>query len=445
MIESHARTGLAVAFVAALAGLWLACSTCTRATPSVRAAVPAAPPRPSDCVEIGAGPGLQAALDAAAEGAALCLAPGRHDGPIRLDRRMRVWGPPEAAIVSRGEGSTVDIVADGVELLGVTVDGSGHRFDLLDAAVRVHAADVRIEGVQIIRATFGILVEKSRRAVVRGNVVAGNPGVTVGMRGDSIRLWETTDSVVEGNQVLDGRDVVVWYSSRNRIIDNRIVRSRYGTHLMYSSDCEVAGNRYEADVVGAFVMYSHRVRVHDNIVVGAAASAEMAVGLKDSGDVTLERNGLVHAGIGLYLDGNPPPGEVNRIAGNAVQLCDTAIVFHAGGARVELIGNELSDNQVAVRVDGRGDALGVTWDGNYFDDYVGYDLDGDGIGDLPYELRSLSGELMSRYPNLAFFRGAPSLALTDAVTHLVPLLQPPALLRDPRPRMSPPRILESIR
>ncbi len=443
MSLSHARRKLAIAFAATLAGLSLACSTCARTTPAVRAAVPEAPPRPADCIDVAPGPGLQAAVDAAGEGATLCLAPGRHDGPIRLDRRVRVWGPRDAAIVSHGEGSTVDITADGVELLGVTVDGSGHRFDLLDAAVRVHAAGVRVEGVEIVRATFGILVEKSRHAIVRGNVVTGNPGVTVGMRGDSIRLWETTDSVVDRNHVLDGRDVVVWYSSRNRIADNLIVRSRYGTHLMYSSDCEVDGNRYEGDVVGVFVMYSHRVLVRGNLVVGAAASAEMAVGLKDSGDVTLARNGLVHAGIGLYIDGNPPPGEVNRIAGNAVRLCDTAIVFHAGGARVELTGNELADNQVAVRVDGRGDALAVTWEGNYFDDYVGYDLDGDGIGDLPYELRSLSGELMTRYPNLAFFRGAPSLELTDAVTHLVPLLQPPTLLRDPRPRMSPPHILES--
>jgi len=298
--------------------------------------------------------------------------------------------------------------------------------------------------VAIVRATFGILVEKSRGAAVRGNAVTGNPDATVGMRGDSIRLWETTDSLVERNQVLDGRDVVVWYSARNRIVHNLIARSRYGTHLMYSSDCEVAGNRYEADVVGAFIMYSHRVRVRGNVVVGAAASAEMGVGIKDSGDVTLERNGLVHAGIGLYLDGNPPPGEAVRIDGNAIRLCDAAVVFHAGATRVELTGNEIADNRVAVRVDGRGDALAVAWDGNYFDDYVGYDLDGDGIGDLPYELRSLSGELVGRYPNLAFFRGSPSLELTDAVTRLVPLLQPPTLLRDARPRMRPPRILESL-
>jgi nitrous oxidase accessory protein len=432
------------AAAAALVGLILASSTCSRSTPAVRAAIPDAPPRPAACTDVAPGARLQDAIDAAADGAALCLAPGRHAGPIRVTRRVTLWGPRDATIASSGDGTTVDIAADGAQLLGVTVDGSGHRFDLLDAAVRVRGAGVHVDGIVVVRATFGILVERSTHALVRGNVIRGNPDAPAGLRGDSIRLWETTDSVVERNQVVDGRDVVVWYSSRNRIADNHIVRSRYGTHLMYSSDCEVVGNRYESDAVGVFIMYSHRVRVTANVIVGGSASAEMGVGIKDSGDITLERDGIVHAGIGVYVDGNAPPGESNRFIGNAIRLCDAAVVFHASTTRVELVANELADNQVAVRVDGRGDALAVTWDGNYFDDYVGYDLDGDGVGDVPYEPRSLSGDLVRRYPELAFFRGAPSLELTDAVTHLVPLLQPPTLLRDPHPRMSPPHILESL-
>ena len=38
-------------------------------------------------------------------------------------------------------------------------------------------------------------------------------------------------------------------------------------------------------------------------------------------------------------------------------------------------------------------------------EHAGFDLDGDGIGDLPYELRSLTAQLAARHPALAFFRG----------------------------------------
>ena len=399
------------------------------------------PTRPAACRSISVATDLQAAVDAAAVGAVLCLDPGRHHGPVRITRPVTLWGPPDAVIASNGVGTTVDVAADRVSLLGFSIDGSGGRFDMLDAAVRVRGSDLRVEAVDISAATFGILAERSRRVIIRGNRVRGDGSVTVGMRGDSIRLWETTDSVVEDNQVIDGRDVVVWYSSRNQVRGNRIRAARYGTHLMYSSDCVVEDNRFENVVVGVFVMYSHRVAVARNLMIGGS---EMGVGIKDSGLVDVIGNAIVHADMGMYLDGVPPAKEVNRIEANAVRMCASGIVFHSSGNQIELRGNELIDNRFPVRVEGRGDALGMTWEGNYFDDYDGYDLDGDGIGDVPHEMRSLSGDLIGRYPGLAYFRGAPSLELADTVTRMVPLLQPQTILVDPRPLARPPGILEAM-
>lgn len=80
--------------------------------------------------------------------------------------------------------------------------------------------------------------------------------------------------------------------------------------------------------------------------------------------------------------------------------------------------------------------MGVTWSGNYFDDYAGYDLDDDGVGDVPYELRSLSNQLISTTPNLALLRGTPALALVDAATHLDPLYQPAPVLIDRAPKLT---------
>jgi nitrous oxidase accessory protein len=84
-------------------------------------------------------------------------------------------------------------------------------------------------------------------------------------------------------------------------------------------------------------------------------------------------------------------------------------------------------------VEGGGDALGIEWDHNDFDDYAGYDLDGDAVGDVPYELRSLSEALVSRYPGLAFFRGSPALAMLSAAGEVLPLFAPKTLLRDAHP------------
>jgi nitrous oxidase accessory protein len=88
-------------------------------------------------------------------------------------------------------------------------------------------------------------------------------------------------------------------------------------------------------------------------------------------------------------------------------------------------------------VAGGGDARGAEWSGNAFDDYAGYDLDRDGVGDVPYELRSLTSDLVAGRPALAFFRGTPALALVEAIGRIVPLFEPRLLLVDPAPRLTP--------
>jgi nitrous oxidase accessory protein len=141
--------------------------------------------------------------------------------------------------------------------------------------------------------------------------------------------------------------------------------------------------------------------------------------------------------VGAYLDTSPlQQGHANRFARNAFRLCEAAVVFHRSETRNDFEGNAFADNHVLVRVEGGGNAMGVRWEGNDFDTYAGYDLDGDGWGDVPFELSSLSGELIQRHPELAFFHGSPALHLVDAVSHAFPLVPPSKVLVDPRPRMA---------
>lgn len=414
-----------------LAGL----AGCHAAEGGARPALPAVPVPPADCRTVTPHESLQAAIDS--DASALCLAAGRYAGPVRIERAVTVWGPREAVIGAR-HGTIVMITGAGAALLGVTVDGTGGSFDALDAAVKVTGHDIRVEGIAITNAVYGVLVEQSQRVQVIGNHVRGDRDAAMGLRGDTIRLWETRDSVIENNFVEDGRDVVVWYSSHNRIEDNRIVRGRYGAHFMYSHDNVVRRNELRGGVVGVFAMYSRGLVIEDNVIADASGAAGMGIGIKESGNVTLERNLLVHDAVGIYIDTSPLQlTDTLTIKHNVLRLDQAAFVFHASGHRITIEENDLADNHVQVRVDGGGTATDVDWRGNYFDDYTGYDLDDDGTGDVPYELRSASGQLVGEYASLALFRGTPALGLVDAAAHLDPLFQPQLVLTDPRPRMSP--------
>lgn len=377
---------------------------------------------------------LQARLDAAAPGAVFALAAGVHVGPLVVRTPVTLWGPPEAIVKASGDGTTIRVEARGVRLLGFTVDGSGGRFDLLDAAIHVGADDVLVEGISVHDALFGILVEKCSRVIVRGCEVRGSGAEAMGMRGDTIRLWETHDCRIERNVVHDGRDMVVWYSDGATLLGNLVYGGRYGTHFMYSRSDLVEGNSYLGNVVGVFVMYSHDIELKRNVITRCSGAAGIGIGLKESGGLVTVRNELLANTIGIFLDSSPlDPAEHNRIEDNEVRLCETAISIHGSVARTRITGNAFRDNHSQVRVDGGSTARSATWEGNVWDDYQGYDLDGNGIGDLPYELRSLSGHLQSRFPELAFFHGTPTLGLVDVAGQVMPMFRPQTLLVDPHP------------
>jgi nitrous oxidase accessory protein len=397
--------------------------------------VGAAAPRPP-CREVAPAEDLAALLAAARPGAAFCLAPGVYPGPLVLDGTA-LEGPRDAILRSRGEGTTVRL-RGAAALRGVTVEGSGGRFDTLDAAIHAEGRGPSVEGVAVRDATFGILVERATGARVRGNEVLGRRGAPFGLRGDGIRLWEVYDSQVEENRVLDGRDVVLWYASRNRLSGNRVEGGRYGAHLMYSHENEIAGNRFVGNVTGLFVMYSRRVAVRDNVFADSGGAAGLGLGLKESGDVEVRGNLFVHNTTGLYVDTSPLwPDDRNRIEGNLFRLNDVAVSFLGRSAGNAFRGNGFRDSRVHVEVAGGGDAREAVWRGNTFDDYAGYDLDGDGVGDVPYELRSLSSDLVATRPALAFFRGTPALALVETIGRIVPLFEPRLLVVDEAPLLTP--------
>lgn len=396
------------------------------------------PARPSTGIDIRPGQPLQAALDAARPGAVFRLAPGVYRGPVTIRRPATVWGPPDAIIRSTGEGRTVRIESDNVALEGMTVDGSGDRYDKTDSAVYVRGRNDTVRGVTIRNALYGIVVDSSRDLHIEDNHIIGNPATPLGIRGDAIRCWRVRDSTIARNVIENSRDLIIWFSPNVRVLGNYVRNGRYGTHFMYSSGGVVEDNRYLNDIVGVFVMYSDDIRITRNLFAGNLASDGFGVGGKESGNLTLVDNRFIANRVGVYFDTCPfHPNQTDRLLRNRFMFCDTAMMFLASETNNDFEDNTLADNLVQVRVESRGDLMKTRWRRNYFDDYRGYDLNGDGFGDVPYELRSLSGTLMEDHPNLTFFRGTIALDAIDAISEMFPLFKPRPLLVDPTPRIEP--------
>lgn len=407
----------------------------TAAAPSAVAlggrAVPEGPPR---TLRVGPGEPLDAAVGSLPAGSTLVLLPGEHAGPLLIDRPLTVEGPGH--VVGGGTGSVVVVGAPDVTLRDLEISGSGHDATMGDAGLLIGADRFRVERVHIHDTFLGIDVRMADDGLIADCLVEGREAGPIGVHGDGIRLWESDRNELRGNHLEHVRDVVAWYSEHNRFLGNVVRNSRYGLHFMHADHVLVADNRFEDDIVGVFVMYSEDVTLRDNLVVGADGAAGMGFGFKEADGVVAERNRLLASTVGVYLDNTPNrPDRGATFTGNLLAYDHVGIRFHGVHAGAVFEGNEVHEAQIPVAVDGNTTAAAARFEGNRWSDYAGYDLDGDGYGDLPHAPRRLSRAVVDRSPAAAFFDGTPAALLIDLVGGAFPMWAPPPLFTDPRPRL----------
>jgi nitrous oxidase accessory protein len=177
------------------------------------------------------------------------------------------------------------------------------------------------------------------------------------------------------------------------------------------------------------------------VLAGAGGPAGMGIGFKDSDDITLTGNWLVGNTLGTYLDSTPrSPDARVHFERNVLALNDVGVRFHGTERGVLFYDNDLHENAKLAEVEGGGDALAVEFRGNYFSSYEGYDLDRNGMGDVPFEEKLLASALFETHPSLKFLDGSLAMGLIEAASQAVPVLAARTLLRDPLPRMRPERL-----
>lgn len=363
------------------------------------------------------------------------LEPREYSGDLKITRSVRLRGSVGTVLRGSGAGTVVTIDGDGVAIEDVIIRGSGDRHTTEDAGVRASGRDVHIRHVLVDGTLFGIRYAQCASCSIERVHVVGRDDL-VGLRGDGIKIWESDDVLVRDTLVERSRDVVVWYSRRATIEDLRVTGSRYGTHFMYAHDGVVRRGRFERDLVGVFVMYSGGIRIEDSTLAGARGAAGMGVGFKESDDVTLEDDWLVANTVGLYFDRTPrSPDHPVVLRGDVLALNQVALHLHSSEKGVSVRDCDFRDNLRPVQVDGGGDALGLDVEGNHWTEYEGYDLDGDGRGGVPMQVKKLSSDLKDAHPDLRLLEGTVAMGLVDAVAEAMPMFASQLVLVDASPRM----------
>ena len=380
-------------------------------------------------------PSMQELVDAAEPNSILIPPPGTYAGPVTLDYPLTIDGQGKVTIDAGGKGSVIYLDTDGVVIRNLHLTNTGESHNDIDAAVQVRGKFNVIKDNVIDNSLFGVDLQQSDFNIVRRNKISSKD-VELGVRGDSVRLWYSFNNKIEDNIIRNSRDMVVWYSADNTFARNDSRGGRYSLHFMYSRFNEVDSNHYEHNSVGIFLMYSDSVKVHDNYIAYANGASGMGIGFKETSDVDIYNNQILYCATGLYIDVSPfQPDMTNRIHDNVIAFTNIGIDFLNDWTGNIFERNSFKGNQTQISVAGGKTANRNVWKDNYWDDYEGFDLDKDGIGDTPYELYSYADRIWMDIPAARFLQGTPVMAVLDFLERLAPFSTPDMLVRDENPRM----------
>jgi len=373
---------------------------------------------------------LAATLAAAADGDTVEVAPGVYHGNFVVEKRITLHGADGAILDAGGHGHVLGVKVPGVVVEGLTLRHGGTDPDRSDSGIWLAqaATDVRLLHNRITDCWFGVWIHGSPRPVLIGNRIEGMAKMRVNDRGDGIHLWDVDGAEIRDNTVLDARDGIYMELSRNcQIVHNTIKRSRYSIHTMWCDGSAYNENQASGNYVGLALMFSKGIEARGNLLYDNRTHGILLV--QDTRSEVVD-NRLISNTKGLFVYNSL----YNQIRGNLIARNHLGMHYWGGSEDNEVTNNAFIDNEIQVKFVAARDQ---TWTGNYWSDYIGWDVNRDGNGDTPYRSNTLVDTLLWQYPTAKLLLTSPAFQLLAAAERAFPVIAVPKGV-DPTPRMVPP-------
>jgi len=382
---------------------------------------------PGATLRVAPGPGaLAEAIARAAPGDTLVLLAGIHRGPVALDRRLTVRGEPGAVLDGAGSGTVLDIRADGCRIESLEIRRTGARVLTADSGVRIReSGGVRLAGLILRDVLYGIYAERCGGLSIESCVLTGRaePGAETA-DGNGIHLWYCENPTVRNCSVRRFADAVYLSFVNGATVEGSRFEwnARYGFHTMYCQKNRLAGNRFAHNLAGCAIMFSNHLDVTGNDFIHNQGPRTYGLLLRDCSDGVFTGNRLVDNTIAAFLDGS----NRNHIERNLIQDNGWGILLFSSSEGNEFAGNAFLNNDYPVALDMRytENRFDDGRSGNYWSENAAYDLDGNGIADVPYSPVSAFAFLSKQYPDLAVLAKSPAVAALSVAERVIPALRP---------------------
>ena len=317
-----------------------------------------------------------------------------HCENLEITKPLTIIGEKGTILDGNKKGYVLKLLGDSINVRGVKIINSGRSYTKDYAAIYTFKANhFRIEQNEIDDPFFGILIEKSKEGVLKNNLVYGTSMREDGS-GNGIHAWHCSNISIEGNEVFKMRDGIYLEFVDESTIEGNYTHNniRYGLHFMFSNHDRYLNNRFEENGAGVAVMFSKFIEMRANHFVNNWGPSSYGLLLKEIYDADVIDNEFKENTMAVFIDGTT---RINY-TGNTFMRNGWAIKVSGGCYANKITKNDFIGNSFDVSYNSK--MNDNTFDGNYWSEYTGYDLDRDGVGDVPYRPVKLFSYIVNKTP-----------------------------------------------
>lgn len=378
----------------------------------------------ADVIEVGANKpvkSIKKAISLAKIGDTVLVHKGIYrEGNIVIDKRIVFLGKGYPVLDGQKKYEVLSIKADSVVVQGFKVIKSGYASLEDPCAIKVYNKSLVVIQNNILDDNFfGIYIQNGKNCLIKNNTIVAY-GKEEQQIGNGIHCWKSENLQIIANTVSGHRDGIYFEFVTNSVIWRNISTNniRYGLHFMFSNDDAYITNIFKNNGAGVAVMFTKNVKMFNNYFEENSGDGAYGLFLKEITDSHINGNKFSKNTSGIHMEGT----NRIRIEKNVFEANGWAMKIQASCVDNEIVNNNFIGNTFDMGTNGS--LVLNTFDTNYWDKYEGYDLDKNGVGDVPYHPLSLFAVLVENNPSAMLLFRSFMITLLDKSEKVLPSITP---------------------
>lgn len=313
---------------------------------------------------------------------------------ITINKSIHLIGENFPVIDGEFKETIIKVTANNFSIEGLTLINVGQSYTKDFAAILVsRSKQFVLKNIKLKKVFFGFLIEKSHYGTILNNTITSNADNEANS-GNGIHMWHCSHMKIQNNTISGLRDGIYFEFVKNSTISNNISQNniRYGLHFMFSNNNVYFKNEFKNNGAGVAVMFSKFIIMYDNVFHYNWGMASYGLLLKEIYDAQIENNIFEQNTIGINVE------NCSRIDYNKNKFVRNgwALKFSGGCYKNIFKRNDFIYNAFDLSYNSQLNSN--RFENNYWSDYTGYDLNKDGIGDVPYRPVKLFSYIVNQTP-----------------------------------------------